>query len=156
MKIVIKKEPLKYQEGGYEQFSPTDYKAAKDDWEKAKQEVKKRTLLRGRRGIIDLLVYDPIQIVNVSIAAALKTGRRFIEVEVMSENIVVPDIDCWFYIEIVYPWRLKNGQYDSDKILTDGDNYYLCRRDLAKSPFVLNTYSKTKIEEEIQRYVSTI
>ena len=161
MKIVVKKEPLKFQKGGHEQFAPTDYKEAQKEWafaQKRGENIRFHSRPTGSTAILseDWPVDDPIHICKVSIATATKTGKRFIEVELMANIIMVPDTNCWFYIEIIYPWRIKTGRQDSDKILTDGDIYYICRRDLAKSPFVLNEYSKTKIEEAIGQYVSTI
>jgi len=100
---------------------------------------------------------DPIDVKLVSLAVKTAAiSRKFIECEVMSDNIVVPDVDCWFYIKVVYPWRIKSGKIDSDAILTDGESFYVASRDLANSPFILNDYSFGKLTEAIEKFVSAL
>lgn len=101
-------------------------------------------------------VDDPITIKSVSIVVVTKETKQYLECEIMHDNIVVPDARCMFYVRVQYPWRIKSGAWDTDEILTDGELFYLATRNLAKTPFKLNDYSKTKLTDAIAEFCGDI
>ena len=90
---------------------------------------------------------------EVSIAALEVDGKKLAQYRVMSGCMAIPDQLCWFY---VYPWHLQTGTQDSDRILTDGETFFLVNRDLAQSPFVLNDFTKGLINAAILEYTEKL
>jgi len=138
MPITIRKNELGYRPGDSSDLKPTDqYKAG------VKEYYEER------------FTTDPITIQSVSIAVIIKETAKFFECELMDNNMVVPDTECMFYVQIAYPWHLKDRSHDSDEILTDGTRFFLVSRTLAKTSFVLNDYSQQKIIEAVTKYVGS-
>jgi len=136
--LTIRKQELKFREGGSDQFQPAgDYKSALQQYLNDPSD-------------------DPIDVQSVSIVVVTQESKKFFECQLMHDNIVVPDAQCMFYIRIVYPWHIKSGARDADEILTDGERFYLVTRNLAKTPFKLNDYSRDKLNAAITKFVETI
>ncbi len=98
----------------------------------------------------------PFKIESVNIASKTGESKKFIECELYSDNMQIPDTACWFVVEVKYNWRIATGRQDSDTIVTDGDNFYLARRDLGKSQFHLNNFTRDLIISEIQRFAGVV
>lgn len=99
----------------------------------------------------------PIHVIGeVSIACLEVDGKQFAQYRLMSDSMALPDTQCWFYVAWVYPWLLQNNTQDVDRILTDGETYYLVSRDLADSPFILNDFTKDLISRAISKFVEKI
>ena len=134
--ITIKKIPLVYRSGDY----PPTSKG-----------------LKARRYLADETPSpSDHKIGEVSIAALEVDGKKLAQYRVMSGCMAIPDQLCWFYVEYVYPWRLQTGAQDSDRILTDGETFFLVNRDLAQSPFVLNDFTKGLINAAILGYTEKL
>jgi len=99
---------------------------------------------------------NTLRVTEVSIAVLRQDGKRFAQFDVMGADLVVPDKLCWFYVKVEYPWRIRTGAQDDDEFLTDGEVFYIARRDLADSPFVLNTENKEIINAAIASFVEDI
>lgn len=135
MPITIRKNQLKHRPGDSSDFKPSDqYKAGVKEY------------------YAEYFTTDPITIQNVSIAVVIKETKKFFECELMDNNMVVPDTDCMFYVQIAYPWHLKDRSHDTDEILTDGTRFFIVSRTLAKTSFVLNDYSQKKLIEAVTEY----
>jgi len=131
MLITIKKTPLTYQYGNNH---PTHKKL------KAKRYDN----------------YGEHKIGTVSIAVLEQDGNKLAQYRVMGDSIVTPGILCWFYVEYIYPWRLQTGAQDIDRILTDGETFFLVSRDLAQSPFILNDFTRNLINTAITKFTENL
>lgn len=87
----------------------------------------------------------------VSVDVAVKNGR---EIHIGSKDMVRPDADCWFCVQIQYSnLRLKNGAVDHDTIITNGDEFWRAKRDLGESPFILNQAVIETINQAITHFL---
>lgn len=82
--------------------------------------------------------------------------KKGIEVKINSEEMVNPEVECWFTISLEYPWTKKNSVNDSDVIVTDGQEFFLCRRDLGKSKFIFNKHSQKRLLEGISKFTERL
>lgn len=87
------------------------------------------------------------------VAVALKKG---IEVQIGTWGVCDPDADCWFAVTLQYDWYKKNGELDKDTIITQGQEFYLARRDLGDTKLVLNEHARRTITKAIERFVKTL
>lgn len=97
---------------------------------------------------------DEVQKIKVKqVAVAVKKG---IEVQIGSNAICDPDADCWFAITLQYDWRKRNGETDSDVIITQGQEFFLARRDLGDTKLVLNERARTLITNAVKRFAKSL
>ncbi len=82
--------------------------------------------------------------------------KRGIEFHIGSNAISDPGADCWFAVHLGYDWQRRDGVTDSDIVTTDGDQYFLCRRNLGDSKMKLTPLVRTLIKDAIQEFVKSL
>jgi hypothetical protein len=120
--------------------------------------------LTAERHPLPVVESDPLPVVEsdgqwlISIVKWVRLAvKKGIAVQINSQHLVDPGADCWFAVCLEYPGcTKKNGAPDYDIVLTNGDVYYLCRRDLGKSRLFLNKRVRDKIAKAISRYVKDL
>ncbi len=82
--------------------------------------------------------------------------RNGIEFHINSMVATDPKSDCWFAVELSYSWSRRDGYNDSDTIITNGDSYFLCRRNLGETRMKLTPLVRSTIQTAIEEFVKSL
>jgi hypothetical protein len=104
----------------------------------------------------------PLTVVDDNVSQTVKIAwvrlavRTGIEVVINASHMTDPGADCWFAVKLDYCWLKRDGSPDCDILITNGDEFYLCRRGLGKTKLILNRQLWRRIKSALRRYVSTL
>lgn len=102
---------------------------------------------------------DVPQFTVIDVTVAIRESPT--EFRVSFDDLVVPGVECWFYVVIMFPWNRGDGTPDRDAVITDGTTFYVANTSLVpkkrrKVRIPLNPAAIDLIHKGIEAYVQKI